>query len=245
MKELGIVLDFKPNTITIDEIIFSMRNINYLQGSSMLRALKLNNSLAMEPQSTQDTTRRATWILDAKYNRADLQSIVKENCKNLSANQQKKLLQLLRKYESLFDGTLGDWRTKPVSFQLRKGVSPYHGQAFPVPNIHKDAITKEVVRLCKLGVLEQQQASQWALPSFIIPKKNNTICFLRNFWEVNKSLVRNPFLTPKISMVLQELEGFSFATALDLNMGFYTIRLDPNAPRICTIIFPWGKYSYK
>ena len=87
MKELGIVLDFKPNTITIDEIIFSMRNINYLQGSSMLRALKLNNSLAMEPQSTQDTTRRATWILDAKYNRADLQSIVKENCKNLSANQ--------------------------------------------------------------------------------------------------------------------------------------------------------------
>ncbi len=33
--------------------------------------------------------------------------------------------------------------------------------------------------------------------------------------------------------------------ALDLNMGYYTIRLNPNAPRICTIIFPWGKYSYK
>jgi hypothetical protein len=35
-----------------------------------------------------------------------------------------------------------------------------------------------------------------------------------------------------------------FATALDLNMGYYTIRLDPDASRICTIIFPWGKYSY-
>jgi hypothetical protein len=46
-------------------------------------------------------------------------------------------------------------------------------------------------------------------------------------------------------MVLQELEGFSFATALDLNMGNYTIRLDPDASKICTIIFPWGKYSYK
>ena len=50
---------------------------------------------------------------------------------------------------------------------------------------------------------------------------------------------------PKISTVLQELEGFTFATALDLNMGYYTIRLDPDASRICTIIFPWGKYSYK
>ena len=28
-------------------------------------------------------------------------------------------------------------------------------------------------------------------------------------------------------------------------MGYYTIRLDPYASRICTIIFPWGKYSYK
>jgi hypothetical protein len=31
--------------------------------------------------------------------------------------------------------------------------------------------------------------------------------------------------------------------ALDLNMGYYTIRLCPDASRICTIIFPWGKYS--
>ncbi len=46
-------------------------------------------------------------------------------------------------------------------------------------------------------------------------------------------------------MVLQELEGSTFATAQDLNMGYYTIRLDPDASRICTIIFPWGEYSYK
>jgi hypothetical protein len=28
-------------------------------------------------------------------------------------------------------------------------------------------------------------------------------------------------------------------------MCYYTIRLDPDASRICTVIFPWGKYSYK
>ncbi len=33
--------------------------------------------------------------------------------------------------------------------------------------------------------------------------------------------------------------------ALDLNIGYYTISLDPDASKICTIIFPWGKYSYK
>ncbi len=66
-KELGIMLDFKAKMITIDEIILSMRNINHLQGASMLRMLKLNNSLAMEPQSTQDVTKCAKQILGAKY----------------------------------------------------------------------------------------------------------------------------------------------------------------------------------
>ncbi len=80
---------------------------------------------------------------------------------------------------------------------------------------------------------------------FYSTKKNNTIRFLSDFWEVNKRLVRKLFPIPKISPVLQELEGFTFATALDLNMGYYTIRLDPDASKTCTLIFPGGKYSYK
>ncbi len=159
--------------------------------------------------------------------------------------RKKKLLQLLTKYESFFDSTLGDWKTKPVSFQLKGGLSPYHGQAFSVLKVHKETIIKEVERLCQLGVLERQPAFEWALPSFIIPKKDKTVRFLNEFWEVNKRFVRKPFPIPKISTVLQETEGFSYAAALDLNMGYYTIRLDPDASKICTIIFTWGKYSYK
>jgi hypothetical protein len=45
--------------------------------------------------------------------------------------------------------------------------------------------------------------------------------------------------------MLQELEGFTYATALDLNMGYYTIRLDPKSSEMCTIIFPREKYSYQ
>ncbi len=68
---------------------------------------------------------------------------------------------------------------------------------------------------------------------------------ISDFRELNKSIVRKPYPIPKISTILQELEGFTNATALDLNMGYYTIRLDPTASEMCTIIFHWGKYSYK
>jgi hypothetical protein len=38
------------------------------------------------------------------------------------------------------------------------------------------------------------------------------------------------------------MEGFTFASAsLDLNMGYYHIKLDydANAQKLCTIVFPW------
>jgi hypothetical protein len=67
MKKYGIILDFKDKMITVDEVKLPMQNINYLQGSSILRVLRLNHSLAMELQCTQDATKHVMWILDAKY----------------------------------------------------------------------------------------------------------------------------------------------------------------------------------
>ncbi len=64
MKKYGIILDFKDKVITVDEVKLPMQNINYLQGSSTLCALKLNHSLAMEPQSTEDATKHVMRILD-------------------------------------------------------------------------------------------------------------------------------------------------------------------------------------
>ncbi len=68
---------------------------------------------------------------------------------------------------------------------------------------------------------------------------------ISDFRELNKHIVRKPYPIPKISTMLQELEDFTYDTALDLNMGYYTIRLDPTASEMCTIIFRWGKYSYR
>jgi hypothetical protein len=56
MKEFGVILNFGDKMITIDEIILPMRNINNLQGSIILRVLRHNHSLAMEPQSIKDAT---------------------------------------------------------------------------------------------------------------------------------------------------------------------------------------------
>jgi len=45
--------------------------------------------------------------------------------------------------------------------------------------------------------------------------------------------------------MLLNLEGFQCATSLDLNMGYYHIRLDPASKQLCTNVLPFGKYEYQ
>jgi hypothetical protein len=45
--------------------------------------------------------------------------------------------------------------------------------------------------------------------------------------------------------MIRSVEGSTFASALDLNMGYYHIKTDADAQKLCTIVFPWGKYKYK
>ncbi len=248
MHDLGVKLDFQEKTITIDDILLPMRNIANLPIKPRItRALRENTCFAQEPISTRSATKCMVKILDAKseYEKADLPAIIREDLSHLTASDRENLLSLLLKFESLFDGTLGDWNLPPVSFELKEGMNPYHGRPYPILHKHKARLMKEIKRLCNIGVLKWQPSSRWASPTFIIPKKDSTVHTISDFRELNKCIVRKPYPIPKISTILQELEGFTYATAIDLNMGYYTIRLDPTASKMCTIIFPWGKYSYK
>jgi hypothetical protein len=110
-------------------------------------------------------------------------------------------------------------------------MQPYHGWPYPIPHKHKARYMKEIKWLCNIGVLEWQPSSRWASPTLIIPKKDSTVRTISDFRELNKRIVRKPYPIPKIRTILQELEGFTYATAIDLNMGYYTIRLDPQHPK--------------
>jgi hypothetical protein len=193
LHDIGAVLDFEEKTITIGSILLPMRNIVNLQlKPSVTRALRHNTSQAQEPVSTRNATKRLIEILDAKYDKADLPAIV-----HLTASQQEKLLSLLFDYEQLFDGTIGDWNRPPVSIEMKERAKPYHGRPYPIAQIHKATLMKEINRLGGIGVLKRQSSSQWASPTFIIPKKDMTVRTITDFRELNKWIVRKPYPIPK------------------------------------------------
>eukprot|EP00957_Ditylum_brightwellii_P081574 6205322-Ditylum_brightwellii.AAC.1 len=63
------------------------------------------------------TTKRTSKILDAKYK---------------------------KEYETLIDGTLGDFKMLLVSLEVKSGEQPAHSKAFPIPKINKETLKKEI-----------------------------------------------------------------------------------------------------
>jgi hypothetical protein len=194
MQNLGVKLDFQEKTITIDEILLPMRNIANLQLKPRItKALRGNSCFAQEPISTHSGTKRVVEILDAKYEKGDLLAIIREICSHLTASNREKLLIELLRFKSLFDGTLGEWKLPPVSFELKEGMKPCHGRPYPIPHKYKANLMKEIKWLCNIGVLEWQPSSQWASPKFIIPKKDSTVRNISGFRELNKHIVGKPY----------------------------------------------------
>ena len=235
LKFLQIDILFSKETVSWDNVDIPFKNTD----TTVHEAYHIQDS-----KFISSSTEQIKKILDAKYEKANLKNIVQTQ-EHLSLVQQTKLHSLLDKYKTLFDRTLGTWKGSKVTLDLQEKATPYHAKAFPIPQIHMDTLKNEVHCLCKLGVLKKVNQSQWAAPTFIIPKKDGTVHFVSDFHELNKRIKRKPYPIPHIQDMLLNLEGFKYATSLDLNMGYYHLELDDKSKELCTIVLPFGKYKYQ
>ena len=245
LNELNIDVRFSDKTIKWEDQLVPMKSFKNIWKNEhpSRREIKTTILRSVEPVSTKEATDRVVKILDSKYEKADLNKIA-DNANNLDKEQKQQLLKLLQQFEKLFDGTLGKWQTTPVDIELRPNSKPVNSRWYPVPRINKLTFKKELMRLVQIGVLERVQESEWGTPVFIIPKKEGTVRFLTDFRKVNGLIIRKPFPIPRIADTLQQLEGFNFATALDLNMGYYTIPLAECSRDVTTIVTEFGKFRY-
>jgi hypothetical protein len=189
LRALGIDILFSNGKLSWDGITIPMKSTEKLtrllqspsdasikqEEDDYFLLIEENFSIQLEGEHSKEANLRAQRILDAKYTKGDIETTVENECKHLSYFQRQKLKILLYEHEILFDGTLGRWDTKPVNFEIRPGEKPYHGKAFPIPQVHEATLKKEVQRLVQLGVLERCADSEWAAPTFIIPKKDGTV----------------------------------------------------------------------
>jgi hypothetical protein len=184
----------------------------------------------------------ATEILDAKYERTDVVEVVK-GLTHLKAHQKADLLRVLQEKDKMFDGTLGVYRQKKGHIGIDPNAKPLHCRPYPVPQMHLKTFKMELDHFFRIGVLASQQESEWASPSFIIPKKDSRVRWISYLCKLNKVIRRKQYPLPIITDILCMHSGYKFLTKLFVSMQYYTFELDEESQDLFTIITPFGKYK--
>ena len=241
LSKMGMILDFHSKTMSWLGITRPMRPS---------RSIANANVADSSPESTLPTfAQKAIARVDHKqiqaneYDKYNFQDMVSK-CTHLLVDQKNKLLSLFQRFANLFSGKLGCVANEEVSVQLKHGARPYHAAAYSIPVSVYDLCRKEVDDLVEARVLRPIRNSEWAAPCLFRRKKDGRVRFITDFRRLNASLTRSPYHLPLIDDVLHRVAGFTHATCLDLNRGYYHFMLDKPSQRICSIILPWGKYSY-
>jgi hypothetical protein len=104
----------------------------------------------------------------------------------------------------MFDGTLGVYSHKKVHIDINPNTKPVHSRPYPVPQIHLKTFIMELNHLVRIGVIASQQGSEWALPSFITPKKDSKIRWISNSHQLNKDIRHKQYQLPIITDILRK-----------------------------------------
>ena len=68
--------------------------------------------------------------------------------------------------------------------------------------------------------------------------------FITDYGRLDHKLAINLYQLTRIGKTIQKLEVFQYAAVLDLNMGYYTIRLSPASQDMTAVITEFGKLRY-
>ena len=240
MSRYGIDLMFSEGIIKWDGMQMAMK------GQLSGQHLELDDSQTWIEEQWNETF--AQQILDSKYEKQDLFQ-VPQNQIHLPMKQRQALHTLLEKYSDLFQGQLGEWPKMEVTVELTKDAVPFHcGRPIRIPHIHFETLKKEAQRLVDIGVLkvvDGTKAGPWCAPSFIVPKKDGRVRFITDYCELNKSIRRKPWPMPHITDLIQDIGAYTYVAAIDLNMGYYHLRLSDELSDMSTFILPFGLFKYR
>ena len=160
----GFILDHARNIVTWDSLTISMAVVTQKQSS-------ITTSFTCNHSTTEIYSNNSTTILHAKYEKFPPQEVVNK-CMHLAMNNKVALLQLLSKFPRLFSGSLGRYVHKNFSIQLKDPATPpILCTPYAVPLVHQAVFQQELEHLISKEVLRRIDRSEWAFPTFLIPKK--------------------------------------------------------------------------
>ncbi len=139
---------------------------------------------------------------------------------------------------------IGQCTLPPIAIQVDPTIAPKAYRPFRTPQKHLADVKAEIRNLIELGIIEPS-TSPWAFPAFTVPKKDGKPRLVVDFRQLNKVTQIPHFPLPRSEDILQDLQGSTVFSQIDLNKGYHQLLIEESSRQITSFVLPFGQYQYK
>jgi transposase InsO family protein len=219
-------IDWVSNTITIEkrDITYTLQQPSNIAsptpGVSLLSALQLKRELrkgataylAILKEVKEDPTIRA--IDDLSLPSKDPEWV-------------ERMKGVLRKYSPIFGKLpkgLPPSRGVEHEIELEPGTKPPYLRIYHMSPLELAEVKRQLTELIDMEFI-QPSKSPYGAPILFVPKKNGKLRMCIDYRALNKITVKNRYPLPRIDELMDQLHGATVFSKLDLQSGYWQIRI--------------------
>ena len=153
--------------------------------------------------------------------------------------------QLKAQYPQAFMG-VGKLKDFELKLHVNPDVPPVAQKLRRVPFALRDKVKAKIDELLEDDIIERVEGpTTWASPVVVAPKPSGEIRLCVDMRRANEAIIRERLPIPTVDEVLEELNGSTVFSKLDMRHGFHQIELHQDSRDITTFITHEGLFRYK
>ena len=130
-----------------------------------------------------------------------------------------------------------------MRIDIEPNTRPVHIRQFRLAPSEKEALLSKTDEFIKRGWIEPS-TSPWHSAVLFVPKPNGGLRFCVDFRFLNQATAKDRHPLPDIPQLLDQMNGATIYSALDLCSGFYQIPLDKDSRHYTAFSTPYGLYQW-
>ena len=154
--------------------------------------------------------------------------------------------EVLQQYKMVFDKMTGRPVDRGIDHVIPTipGSKPTYRPAYRLSPLETREVEKQIAELLLLGLIEPS-SSPYGAPIVFVPKPDGSLRMCIDYRLLNSQTIKNKFPLPRVDQMFDQLQGASVFTSLDLQSGYYQIRINAEDVQKTAFITPFGSYQWK
>ena len=152
---------------------------------------------------------------------------------------------LKKEYKECFDG-LGKLKDFQLKLHVDTSVKPVAQPVRRLPFSLRKKVAEKLKQLEEMDVVERVNGpTPWVSPLVIVHKSAKEIRLCVDMRRANDAIVRERHPIPTIDEILEDMNGATVFSKLDLKWGYHQIELTPESRSLTTFVSHTGLWRYK